>query len=472
MVRRLKSLVLEDENQKPFTIGVADKVKGTIVLILIVVSFAVLFANLYNKAYSIEDNIMHVVWAIVCAGIHVSYLYIVLNLLILGDPIEKLYKQRLTFPIILLFAYLFYALEIWASLSLYVSFSQWEQIFKFTSLVLFILLYVIWMFRDFFEYIENRNIISIIWLIGETLSICSLIFGLCNKEYEWIASQNTPVIICLFIYVSYKFIYEHIQEQERYKDIYDKYLQYNSTRSNISIKLDIDKNNHGFNILDFGCGDGSRLLQNLLWIHEFPLENSTIVGFDKRKSFRSKFEQRMESSKAKSVSFVSDINKLEPEVYNLIIISHVLYEQDVFNTLFAILNRCKNGTIIFFRGASPSSFFVSMSFAGSNTLSMFSRKKNRCHLWYSIWLDEISTLVHLKRFNESIESYKPDYIIKQDYEISNKEAVEYIGILLRKLYTGTFVRRSEDYFNALQKYSGVKTISNDDLIYIYIKCNA
>lgn len=471
MERKLRWFVLEDDTQKPFSIGVADKLKGTIIIILIIVSIAVLFANLYNKAYSIEDNLKHVIWAIFLAGTHVSYLYIVLNILILGNPIEKLYWQRLTFPIILLFAYIFYALEIWASLSLNIPFSHYEQIFKLISLFLFLLLYILWLLRDYFEYKKDKKTINLIWIAGELLSIVSLFIGICvvikDEEYSWIASQNSPVIICLLIYIFFRYLYEHIQEQERYTDIYTHYLSYNKIRNDISIDLKLNNNSKELTILDFGCGDGSRLLENLSWIINISFPSIKVVGFDKRRTFESKYEKIKD--KIKTYIFVSDIEELKPEEFDIVIISHVLYEQPVVNMLFSFLKKCKKDTIIFFRGASPNSFFVSMSFAGANTFSIFSRKKNRSHLWYSIWLEEIKSGVPLERFNKNIESYKPDYVIEQDYDISKKEAIESAGFLLRKLYNGTFANRADEYFNNLHKYSNYKTIPNDDLIYLYIK---
>ena len=470
MGKRWRKLVFEDEAQKPLSIKTADFIKGSIVIILILISAAVLFANLSIKAYSIEDNAKHVLTAIFYTGIHISYLFVVFNILILDCPVEKLHIQRLIFPIILLLAYVFYALQVWAHTTLNISIGYLEQVFKIISLSLFSILYILWFFRDIFEYKEEKRPISFFWIAGEGVSLILLTIGIYNEiigksTYSFWTSQNGPIVICLCIYLFYRVSDELFHDQERYKDLYDNYLKYNIVETPPAVDLNIS-NHDSLNILDFGCGDGRRLIENLSWIKDLDKTKITVIGCDRRKCFKSKFTDNLDKAKIEN-SFISNIEKVNPKDFDIIILSHILYEQSVSDIVLSFLKKCKQNTLIYFRGASPNSFFVSTSFAGSNTIGIFTRKKNRSHLWYSIWLENIKDDSKLIRLNK-IQN-KADYIVKQQYNIAKQDGIDSASLLLKKLYRGALANRTDDYFRALKEYANIDEISNDDLIYIYLK---
>jgi len=467
---RWRKIVIEDEEtQKPLSIGIADGLKGVIIIILVLISAAVLFANLSIKAYSIEDNARHVLAAIFYTGIHISYLLVVFNMLILDRPIEKIYIQRLIFPIILLFAYAFYAAQVWALTTMNMSIGHLEQVFKVISLLLFVLLYILWMLRDIFEYKEEKKPISIYWIIGEFVSLILLVIGIYNEvtgnsNNSFWTSLNGPIIICLVVYFFYRISDELFHDQRSYKDLYDSYLKYNITAP---LSIDLNLSNHNqLKILDFGCGDGNRLVDILSWIKDLDKTKISITGCDSRKCFNSTFTDNMTKHQYTN-NFVSNFKKINPAEYDIIILSHVLYEQSIANLILKFLKKCKRDTIILFRGASPKSFFVSTSFAGSNTISLFTLKRNRSHLWYSIWLDKIKDDAGLVRRNST--STLADYTVEQIYNTEENNAIETANLLLKKLYRGALANRTDDYFKALKTYAGIDKIPNNDLIYIYLK---
>lgn len=470
----LKNLVYEDERQAPMSIKPAFFIKKLVVIILIIVSTVVLYINLSNKSSSITDNLKHVIYAIVITYMHVSYLYIVLNILILGNPVEKLYKQQLIFPLLLVFSYIFYAFQITAEFSIDSNFSDLEKTFKYISLCLFLLLYLLWFLRDIFEYAENKKTLSMIWIFGDFFSIVCLTLGVFfeffNIKFDSfiitnLTSLNGPIFICLMIYVFFKIVSGHFINEESYKYIYDKYLSYNKILNEPILNIPFPDDT--INILDFGCGDGRRLLENLSWIKNLPNEDKiNIYGYDKRKCFKSPFEDKLEDS-YKNSKFISNLKEINPNDLQLIILSHVLYEQAIVEEVSAFLKKCKKDTIVYFRGASPNSFFVSTSFAGSNSINVFSRKKNRSHLWYSIWLEDIIKYVGLSHLIQ--DEKEMVFIVKQNYNIHSKEGIENASELLKRLYSGELALRSDTYFNALKKYANVNQIANDDLIYIYTK---
>lgn len=474
LVNFIKKVVYEDKSVQPLKVKPAGIIKKLVVLVLFVVSVVVLYINLSNKSFTIMDNLKHVFYAIVITYMHVTYLYIVLNNLILVNPIERLYKQQLIFPVLLVFSYLFYALQITAAFSMNHSFYSLEIHFKVISLSLFCLLYLLWLLRDIFEYIENKKALSIIWMIGDVFSIFLLCCGLYFQVYQieidntlvdFMTSINGPILICLLIYMFYRTISNNFIDEESYRFVYDKYLSNNKIENPPSITIPIPEGE--MKILDFGCGDGRRLLENLSWINNLSDDKLlTIWGYDKRKCFKDVFEDKFENS-GKKVSFISNLDDFNAIELDMIILSHVLYEQTVVEEVSAFLQTCKKGVIVYFRGASPNSFFVSTSFAGSNALNLFSRKKNKCHLWYSIWLEDITREVGLEHLDSIGYPYK--YIVKQNYNISSKVGIESASELLRRLYAGELALRSNTYFQSLKDIAGQSHISNDDLIFMYIK---
>ncbi len=462
LINSLVDKVVETEDKhKPLSVFYGSLFRMGTLFSVLLVSIIILFANLNVDTYSIEDNIKHILKAFVFSILHVFYLYVVLSMQILKKPVENLYYQQFIIPVLLILAYAFYAFQIYSHMAINFTFNELENLFKTLSLTFFCSLYILWFIRD----IKKNKGPDKIWIGLDIISIVLLLITIfTNKRGFWF-SQNAPIFICLGVWVFFK-LFEFLQYEKVYKNSYDEYLLYNRViPSDNKININIENE---LSIFDFGCGNGSRLIENLNLIKNIESHNISITGYDILENFKGKFIENINnhiSCKSAPRFYFDNIPNINK--FNLIFLSHVLYDHSALSKSIDVLKKCKKNTLIIIRGVGPNSFFTTASFSSSNMLINNPKKKNISYLWYSKWLLDIEKECNLTRLNET---KKPDLIIKQEYDISTTNSIEVISDLLIKLYNnGGLTNRIKDYFVFLNTYQGVDKVPNNDLLYIYKK---
>lgn len=458
-------IILEGHESKAFSVGASIRWRWGLICMLVGISLTVLFANICNASNGIASLVYNTFMAIGLTMVHIYYLYIVLNLLVFQNPIEKLYKQQLVYPILLIIAYLFYALQVALHYSINPDLFRHESLCKVVSLSVFAFLYFLWLIRDYLVFKKTPCSDTAFWMGAELFSIICLVLSIIfeyngipevinNSFFIFLLSQNGPVFICALLFLGINSLSRLERKERTYVHLYGEYLRHNDLpgkKGKMKINLDypIDR------IVDFGCGNGKRLEENLSFLDGLPNKmNLEVIGYDRREYFSGEFCSNVTNKIFKSVGFVSDVDDISLDKNNLVIISHVLYEPATVRKVTTFLSKCPKGTLVFFRGASPNSFFVSTSFACSNALN----RKNKCHLWYSVWLEQITRNIGL----ELMDTMK----VHQNYKLSNGGIIAAYQ-LINLLYSGIFAKRLDDYFGQLKKYSRLNFVSNDDLIFLY-----
>ena len=456
-------IVLEGHESEAFSVGASMRWRCALIGMLAGISLAVLFANICNASNGIASLVYNTFIAIGLTMVHVCYLYIVLNLLVFQNPIEKLYKQQLVYPVLLIVAYSFYALQVALHYSIDPDLFKYESLCKVISLSIFAFLYFLWLIRDYLVFKKTPCSDTAFWMGAESFSIICLVLSIVfeyngvpeafdNPFLLFLLSQNGPVFICALLFLGINFLSRLERRERTYVHLYGEYLRYNylpGRKGKIKFDFPIDR------IVDFGCGNGKRLEENLSFLDRIPNKKDIeVVGYDRREYFSGEFCSNVTNKTFKSVDFVSDMDDIRLDKNSLVIISHVLYEPATVSKVTRFLSRCPKGTFVLFRGASPNSFFVSTSFACSNAIN----RKNKCHLWYSVWLGQITGNIGM----ETVGAMK----VRQNYELSNG-GITAAYQLINLLYSVIFAKRLDDYFEQLRIYSNQDFVSNDDLIYLY-----
>lgn len=469
LINQIRKLVLEDEEKPSISLRNAFVCRIIIWGIIILAGACVLYAGLHHEGYIRSKYFFQVIKALIVTFVHLGYLYLVFWLLILRKPPEKLYWQQLLFPFILGMAYFFYAISIYFQWETYM-YGEYGKYFKLASYSLFVCLYLLWLFRDFFEFSENpeRRKVIFLWIIVESFSIFILMGAIlidlkCFSSEASIFSKDWAISISLSLWVIIT-IRDFLGREGKYDSIYRDYMSGNKIEVMPKICMPISIKSRINCILDFGCAGGDRVLEIIKWINfeKEQLKSMKVMGYDKNREWEGFFNEKLREYNGK---FKSNKNHLVPKEYHLVVLSHVLYDLNTVNELVSILKECKEGTCVIIRGASPNSFFIPVSI--SNSVKIL--RASQAHLWYSFWLNLVIKEANLVRLNSAFTD-EPDIVVSQVYSL-NEVSIKSASKLIDHLYDGTLSQRFKEYLSALKDYGKVNTIPNEDLIYIFKKGN-
>lgn len=489
-----KSIFLESRSSPPIELSWAIGLRRLVWIVISVATICILFAGIIEKAEEYGSPLPKFFVPTFVTIIHLSYLYLVFWLLIFSHPPDDLHLQRMIYPFLLFLAYLLYASSAYAKyINTYPQFTpqlalllginvKTPQSLLIRSYWLFFFLYLAWFLRDCFEWNESHNYKRrwqiIFWWAAEMLSLGILLGRISiekswynmDNRISWLFDKNYAIGISLFLWLILAG-FERLWKQGSYKNIYTLYIDRNMILDETKIELPPISWNRVSTILDYGCGDGKRLLQNIKWLN---FQNSgksndqiTIVGYDRDESWASIFNQNISNAGFKS-SFVTDESNLVNYKFDFINLTHILYEPKTVKQIARFLKQVSssNGVYVIVRGAAPQSFFTIVSMA--NSLRLFSPTKS--HLWYFA-LDNIVHKNNLKRVDASKIGITPDAIVNQKYPL-DAVGIDFATDLLQYLYRGTSGERSKYYLDVLKNISGLSYIPNDDLIYVYeVKAN-
>lgn len=472
IIKIVRKIVLEDEHaDQPLTLKNAFAFRTFTWLCIIAAAYCVLYAGLAPRSGQIGGLAAKVFGKAFFAGLHLAYLYLVFWLLIFSQPPERLYKQRMLFPFLLMTAYVLYAL------SVYLIWEQnWLTVGKYLHIaayMFFIALYGLWFFRDYFEWkmIYNHAAEKFFWWGLECLSIIVLIGGIyyAFEKQPWTVApawvnKDITVAGCLLLWIG-RTVFVELAKRDNYMTLYRDYLLNNTIHNSNTISLPI--RSASYNVLDYGCADGTRLNQILTWmgmsVGSSDYGNSEVTGFERDVNWHEAFYRNMAGMKKYTPTNLQEEVSKNINKYNLIILSHILYDLDTVDDLIRLLKKCQPNTCIVMRGAGPKSFFTAFSLAYS--LRLIAPTKS--HLWLSVNMVKIVNEVKLERVNTNLGTH-PDAIVDQQYSLING-GVEHAAKLIQHLYGDIAGIRAKEYFGGLMRNSKQTILPNDDLIYVYKK---
>jgi SAM-dependent methyltransferase len=214
-------------------------------------------------------------------------------------------------------------------------------------------------------------------------------------------------------------------------------------------------------ILDFGCGDGERLRQLIIFLlgGKTDIKKLRITGVDRNGYWDDKFVFGPEK-------FEVSVPE-HPAQFDVIHLSHVLYETSTTAAAIdVILQRARPGTLVCVRGASANSPTYLLSVAlGSNMLNYHPH-----HHWKPLHLEKLVRecgLLPVIRLSQGhskhpIEGRPPDIVFRQTINIENEGT---LSSVLGAIFPDSR-EFSKEVLSALRA-AKVKRISMDDELYLF-----
>lgn len=413
--------------------------------------------------------------------IHLSYLYLVFWLLIFHQEPNRLYLQQITFPMLLFLGYGLFAASAYAEYQN--TLGQLGELdpgiptqknLLTSSLVVFLLLYLAWFFRDLCELRANRDPKkrkTIYLWFGIELVACVLIGGAIlhaltvfilpkNLEY-WVFNKDTVIALSLALWLLIQG-WEKLGFEAHYKEQYSAYLPRNTIKSiEPALTQDIPLGTRNV-VIDIGCGDGKRLKELVAWtrlIDRIEDGSLKLIGIDRDINWEGPFLTETENLNAE---FRCSLREIPWRDVGLIFLSHILYEPKTAKKIAHYISQCVPGTFVVVRGTSPNSIFAMVSGAFSHRLW----KPTISHLWIESQLKDLVAKSDLVRVDTGSEEGKPDAIIEQIYEL-NYASIKDLQELLGHLYGRETKEMVGRYLTELFELSRSSYITNHDFVYVY-----
>jgi hypothetical protein len=477
--RGLRPWFVEDDAQ-PLPLKWGMRLRKWTYVFIWVATLLILFAELAEQlATTSGDALSTVVWTVLLTWIHLSYLQLIFLLLILSSLPHRQFKQRIWFPA-LFFSYcvanFFYALEVYRTYSGATTFPQarfWALTLHYVALALLALYYLAWLLRDYFKRedipVEER-VPNMFWLSVEGISLLILLLRIADLSRGFLPPSAAAYSETFVLALSLS-LWKVLQWQEgwflkeTFRGTYQDYLKEipnpvvfePSKFANASINPSNIKR-----VLDFGCGDGRRLKENLQWLGLTQLPGLAIHGFDTNNTWKEEF---LDNFSGTSAEFISSRRRLRQNVhYDLVVVSHCLYDVKAMQDLIAFLKNCDSGTKVLVRGTSPTSFFYLVSRVQASRLLGRSQASYSWDQWALPTVIKEAKLQSAARTNIG----QPDGVVLQRYTLTKKTAV-YAAKLLGDLFGGNTHESVLDVFNELHCRRNIGELPNDDFIYVFEK---
>lgn len=187
--------------------------------------------------------------------------------------------------------------------------------------------------------------------------------------------------------------------------------------------------------------------------------NAKVIGVDIDQSWGPKYKN---NPAIKDPRFSTSHKEIDAKEIDVVVFSHLLYTESSVNDAIALLKKCKKGTIVIVRGASPNSFFTLTSMVFSLRLLT----PTRSHYWYKSQLRKLVKSAGLVRVLREEDQIKPDGVVIQKYEL-NSDSAMHAQNLLGFLYGRIAGDSAKRYLDELMRPGDAACIPNDDLVYVY-----
>lgn len=451
--------------QTPFSVPVAIAVKRLGLASLFLASFAVLYSGMspHNGAHYVNSVRADILLVALFTLLHLTYLYLVFNIFILGRAIEAIRPADVLIPFLLIIVYCLYGLH---SLAYNKGEVLLSERMEMAAYLLFICLYAAWLVKDLRSTKWRDKAEATFWIFIDAIVIGVLIThivglwgnGIHLLSYS-VTGKDIATVLCIVLWAAAR-VYTQDQSRRHYSSEYRTYLTFNNVSSPASRIPSFDLPRSNLRIVDFGCGDGTRLIQQITWFKEAGRidDNANIVvtGHDRDDSWKTAYDTH-----CKDANFVASFRgemcqELEDDIRaaDVILLSHVLYELKSCNSIQKLVDMAKSGAIVIARGTAAKSYFTVVNLAFSRRFL----KPTISHLWQQHGLNL------LKRGNMLISL--GECYVDQTYDLQRggaRAAVE----LLSYLYGTEASELAQEYFDSML-HEGRTTVSNDDIV-VYLR---
>jgi len=484
--RGLRPWFVEDQ-AKPMPVKYGMWLRRGTLLFIWIATLLILFAELAHRLNGNNDALWTVTLTVFLTFVHLSYLWLIFWLLILSSPPHLQYWQRVWYPSLLL---VYCGINFIHALVEYFTFKDlpipvaraWQPKLQMAALVVLAFYYAVWLRRDSYRRSgvlpANERHVNTFWLWAERVSLAFLLFRMTDLMFDIMrrtgmaglvdVSENSETIvigISLLLWVFLRW-YEGSFVERTFRGHYQEYLR--------AIKVPVAFSPARFpekdgaftgvrRVLDFGCGDGTRLKENLAWLGVAP-EALTVHGFDTNAEWESHFRKTFDGL---SVNFFSSSRDLNPQNhYDLVVISHCLYDVQALRDATTILKSCDSGTRVLIRGMSPSSFFYFVSRMQAIRLITHAQASYSWYLWA---LPALCKDVGLHSVGKpDVLLFSPDAIVSQKF-VLDACSLTYAVNLLEDLYGGNTRENVTEVLNQLLHQGQIRELPNDDLVYVFQK---
>jgi SAM-dependent methyltransferase len=229
---------------------------------------------------------------------------------------------------------------------------------------------------------------------------------------------------------------------------------------------EINESDH-IRILDLGCGNGLRTIENLKALAINPKHIEQIVGTEKKGGWRESFLKNVgDFAGASKVSFHIrpkwDASAMPGEKFNIIFVSHVLYSSESISKLRHVADVLDEGGIVVARGYGPDSIFWRLS---RNKLGRVWPARLDT-LWPSTilapWAKKNGLRLACNNTALDLDELHCCGVLRRRYDLRMKTAlINFIEILHGPDTRALAAIEIEDI-----RLTGAKVIANDDLIYV------
>lgn len=442
------------------------KAKLAFVLLMGLAALAVMYSGLsaqippHGNRFRIDIFIV----ALTCI-LHLAYLWIVFDQYILGKSVDDVHIKDLFFPLLLVLVYVLYGAH---SVAWNIGSVSGSAFLKKLAYWAFVLLYVSWLVYDYKTQHWRRAAEAWVWMTVDGLVAAFLMFYLFGLVGEFtfynyvVPTKDSAVLLSVAVWAIFR-RNELLRHRMHYRLQYRSYLGSNRTSPPPSIALESITPSTGpeLQILDFGCGDGTRLFQAIRFLRSskaiaegLPIR---VTGVDRDESWSDDFlaNCRMENVSSKFIGGSEPEIRDTLQTFDVIVFSHVLYEVATWKLAEKLLRRCRSGATVLIRGVGARSFFTVINLA-------FSRRYPRptlSHLWSSHGLKGLvksGLLVELGqvRLEQNFSLVEPG---------GGAKAAE---DLLGSLYGESAASLAREYFKLLQDQD-CHEVPNDDIFLVY-----
>jgi SAM-dependent methyltransferase len=392
--------------------------------------------------------------------VHLAYLYIVFSQNLLEKAVENVRVTDLLFPFLLIVVYVLYGVHS-------IAFNMGKPILahqlELSAYGAFIVLYIAWFLKDYRSSEWRDKHVTAVWCFADLVAIVMLFayaFGAWRDGVRLLNYTVTPkdmaTAMCIVIWLAFRWFAEMLS-RTHYRAQYREYLRFNEAaviEKNELARVRLEKS--AVSVVDFGCGDGTRLVQLITWMRADgalrPDATVEVVGFDRDHTWADDFIKTATDAgiNARFIGADRDSFVENLALADIVLLSHVLYELSTVRFLGEALAKVEKHAVVVARGTAASSYFTVVNLAYSRRFP----RPTISHLWQSHGLQSLIDKGLLTKVHQ--------FRVKQPFALNNggKEAA---GNLLGYLYGENAAQLAQEYFLSLVREGG-NTISNDDMV--------
>lgn len=406
-------------------------------------------------------------------AVHLYYLFTVSGQLIFFRPLEHLRFPDFLLPLLLTAGYAASTYEVVTA-----------SYIKLTSTLIFVVLYLVWALRDLRELAlvdttRARNELARWFRIDMSLVVFLLITlayrsGIlhpkaiedvghaANNALPWaraITAKDVSISLCV-VFTLFSRSRSRAERSEKFPQNYRQYV------ANIRLTSELPppprKAASARRILDYGGGDGSRTKQllDMLRIADRSAVKVTILERERD------WEQFLVDP---GFRFTTQREAVKPEEFDLVYVSHALYDRQLLRDVAEFVKYCAVGTVVVVRGFAPNSVMA----AANHTYSLNRTSGAFSYLWNRVGVEFLMRRAKLRLILE--DDVLNPVVIKQGLKL-NQAAINSLCATLETVHCSSPLETLQPVATAgaaLRRYledlggssHRLDEASNDDLVF-------